>query len=97
MDGICKLGFGIEINSLSYTNSGAEASFAKAFDTANAMLLWRFFDPAWKLRRYFNIGSTIATKESIKTVDDFVYKVIQSRKQEISVQNSYVRECPHHS
>jgi len=91
MDAICKLGFGVEINSLSNTNSGTEASFAKAFDTANDMLFWRYVDLAWKLKRYFNIGSEVTVKESIKTVDDFVYKVIQKRRREISVQNSYVK------
>jgi cytochrome P450 len=91
MDTICKLGFGVEINSLSNTNSGAEASFAKAFDTATAMLLWRYVDVSWKLKRYFNIGAEVTMKESIKTVDDFVYKVIQKRKREISVQNNYVK------
>jgi len=91
MDAICKLGFGVEINSLSNTNSGTEASFAKAFDTANAMLYWRYADLAWKLKRYFNIGCEVTVKESIKTVDDFVYKVIQKRRREVSVQNSYVK------
>ena len=94
MDGFCKLSFGVDINSSSDTNSGAEASFAMAFDTANALLIWRYFDPTWKLKRYFNIGSEFTLKESIKTVDDFVYKVIQSRRQEISVENNYVREYP---
>jgi len=97
MDGFCKLGFGVDINSSSDTNSGAEASFAKAFDAANASLMWRYCDAAWKLKRYFNIGSEFTVKESIKTVDDFVYKVIQSRRQEISVENNSVRECPHRS
>jgi len=95
MDAICKLGFGVEINSLSKANSGAEASFAEAFDTANAMLLWRYVDLSWKLKRYFNIGSEVTMKESIKTVDDFVYKVIQKRRKKISVQNNYVRESSH--
>lgn len=92
MDGFCKLGFGVDINSLSNNNSGAEASFAMAFDTANALLMWRFLDVAWKLKRYFNILSEANLKDNIKTVNDFVYKVIQSRKEEISsVQNNYVK------
>jgi hypothetical protein len=95
MDGFCKLGFGVDINDSSNTNSGAEASFAIAFDTAKALLMWRYFDVSWKLKRYFNILSEATMKGNIKTVDDFVYKVIQSRKQEISLQNNYVREYPH--
>nr|ATG29922.1 CYP704C10 [Taxus chinensis] len=88
MDSISKIGFGVEMNSLSKSNSGPEASFTRAFDTANSMVLWRYLDIAWKLKRYFNIGSEAIMKESIRTVDDFVYKIIQSRRQEISAQNS---------
>ena len=95
MDGFCKLGFGVDINSLSNNNSGAEASFAMAFDTANAIILWRYLDFSWKLKRYFNILSEATMKENIKTVDDFVYKVIHRRRQEISFHNSYVREYAH--
>eukprot|EP00253_Pinus_taeda_P005739 PITA_05739 len=91
MDGFCKLGFGVDVNSLTNTNSGAEASFAMAFDTANALLMWRYFDVSWKLKRYFNLLSEATMKDNIKTVDAFLYNVIQSRKQEISVQNDYVK------
>jgi cytochrome P450 len=91
MDVICKIGFGIEVNSLSITNSGPEASFANAFDTANTMFFGRHFDLAWKLKRYFNIGSEATIKESIKTVDDFVYNVIQTRRHEIFLQNNNVK------
>ncbi|GLJ25956.1 hypothetical protein SUGI_0497640 [Cryptomeria japonica] len=87
MDSICKVGFGIEMNSLSKSNSGSEASFARAFDTANGMVLWRYLDITWKFKRYFNIGSEAILRESIETVDDFIYKIIQSRRQEISAQN----------
>ena len=91
MDGISKLGFGIEINSLSIDNSGPGSAFANAFDNANAFLFRRHFDPIWKLKRYFNIGSDVAIKKSIKIVDDFVYKAIQSRRYEISLQTNTVR------
>ena len=94
MDAICKLGFGVEVNSLSNIKSGPEASFANAFEIANIMLFGRHFDPAWKLKRYFNIGSEATIKKSIKIVDDFVYNVIQTRRHEISLQNNNVRQNP---
>jgi hypothetical protein len=87
MDAICILGFGIELNSLSNTNVGPEASFAKAFETANTMLLQ-------KIKRYFNIGSEATIKESIKTVDGFVYNVIETRRHEIPLQHNNVRQNP---
>lgn len=89
MDSIGNVAFGIEVNSLTNSNSGAEASFAKDFETANTMLLWRYFDITWKLKRYFNIWSEATFKKSMKKVDDFVYKLIQSRRHEIFVQNNY--------
>ena len=80
MDAICKLGFGVEINSLANTNSGAEASFAKAFDTASSMLLWRYVE--------------VAMKENIKTVDGFVYNAIETRRHEIPLQHNHVIQNP---
>ena len=74
MDGICKLGFGVDINNFSNTNSGAKATFVMAFDAANALLMWCYFDVAWKLKRYFNILSEASMKDNIKTMDYFVYK-----------------------
>eukprot|EP01018_Ginkgo_biloba_P016140 Gb_31694 [translate_table: standard] len=91
MDAICKVGFGVDLNSLSSSNCGLEASFAKAFDSANAMVFWRYVDSFWKLKRYFNVGSEAILRQNIRIVDDFVYKVIKSRRQEISSQNSYVK------
>eukprot|EP00253_Pinus_taeda_P034337 PITA_34337 len=74
MDGFCKLGFGVDINSPN-TNFGELASFASAFDAVASALLWRSFDVAWKLKKYFNILSEATVKANIKTLDDFVYKV----------------------
>ena len=45
-----------------------------AFDAANGLLMWRYFDVAWKLKRYFNTLSEATMKDNIKTMDDFVYK-----------------------
>jgi len=89
MDAICKLGFGIELNSLSNTNVGPEASFAKAIETANTVLFGRHFDLVWKIKRYFNIVSEATIKESIKTVDGFVYNVIETRRHEIPLQHNH--------
>jgi len=95
MDSICRVGFGVEINSLSKSNTGPETAFTKAFDTANSMILWRYLDLAWKLKRYLNIGSEAIMKESVKTVDDFVYKIIHRRRQEIHAQSSDVSRHSH--
>ncbi|KAH9311236.1 hypothetical protein KI387_026271, partial [Taxus chinensis] len=84
-DAICKVVFGVDINSLSSTKSmsGPEASFAEAFDVANAMVFQRYVGSFWKVKRVFNIGSEATLKKNIKIVDDFLYKVIQIRRQEV--------------
>jgi len=85
-DSICKVVFGIDIKSLSSTKSESrpEASFAKAFDVANAMVFHRHMVGSfWKVMRIFNLGSEATLRENIRIVDDFLYRVIHIRRQEM--------------
>ncbi|GLJ25952.1 hypothetical protein SUGI_0497490 [Cryptomeria japonica] len=84
-DAICKVVFGVDINSLSSTKSraGPETSFAEAFDVANAMMFHRYVGSFWKVKKVFNIGSEAILRKNIKIVDDFLYKVIEIRRQEV--------------
>lgn len=85
-DSICKVVFGIDINSISSTKSesGPEASFAKAFDVANAMVFHRHMVGSfWKVQRFLNVGSEATLRENIKMVDAFLYRVIHIRMQEM--------------
>ncbi|KAJ7514498.1 hypothetical protein O6H91_23G046600 [Diphasiastrum complanatum] len=43
----------------------------------------RFFDPFWKLKRLLNIGHEATLKKSAKVIDEFIYRVIHSRRSEI--------------
>ncbi|XP_020579167.1 LOW QUALITY PROTEIN: cytochrome P450 704B1 [Phalaenopsis equestris] len=81
MDSICKLGFGVEIGTLS--PQLPDNSFARAFDTANETVTLRFIDPLWRLKRFLCVGSEAALKQNIKIVDDFTSNVIRTRKAEI--------------
>eukprot|EP00249_Psilotum_nudum_P007004 c20238_g1_i1 orf=614-2218(+) len=81
LDSICKVGFGIELGILS--PHLPEVPFAKAFDSGNEIVTLRFIDPFWKVKRCLGIGYEAALKQSIKIVDDFTYKVIQTRKGEM--------------
>ncbi|KGN61391.1 cytochrome P450 704B1 [Cucumis sativus] len=81
LDSICKVGFGVEIGSLA--PNLPENKFAKAFDTANMIVTLRFIDPLWKIKRFLNLGSEALLDKSIKTIDDFTYSVIATRKKEI--------------
>lgn len=86
LDSICKLGFGVEIGTLS--PDLPENSFAKAFDAANLILTRRFFDPFWKIRKFFKIGSESQLKKCVEVIDDFTYSIIRRQKSEIHSSNN---------
>ncbi|KAL6008026.1 hypothetical protein ACLOJK_033532 [Asimina triloba] len=91
LDSIFKVGFGAELDSL--RGSSEEANqFAEAFDDSSALIFWRYVDPFWKLKRYFNIGSESALKKKRKVIDEFVYKLIHSKEEEMSGQQDSVKK-----
>lgn len=80
LDSICKVGFGVEIGTLS--PDLPDNSFAHAFDEANTIVTLRFIDPLWRIKRFLNLGSEALLERSIKVVDDFTYNMIRRRKAE---------------
>ncbi|KAL8230033.1 hypothetical protein R6Q57_014933 [Mikania cordata] len=81
LDSICKVGFGVEIGTLS--PNLPDNRFAKAFDAANIIVTLRFIDPLWKVKKFLGVGSEAVLDQSIKIIDDFTYSVIHRRKKEI--------------
>ncbi|XP_078429598.1 cytochrome P450, family 704, subfamily B, polypeptide 1 isoform X1 [Wolffia australiana] len=81
LDSIGKVGFGVEIGTLS--PDLPENKFASAFDAANIIVTLRFIDPFWKVKRLLRVGSEALLSRSIKIVDSFTYDVIRKRKAEI--------------
>lgn len=81
LDSICKVGFGVEIGTLSLQLP--ENPFARAFDTANIVVMLRFINPLWRVKRFLRIGSEALLNQSIQAVDNFTYSVISKRKAEI--------------
>ncbi|XP_037419662.1 cytochrome P450 704B1-like [Triticum dicoccoides] len=81
LDSICKVGFGVEIGTLS--PELPENSFAQAFDAANIIVTLRFIDPLWRVKKFLHVGSEALLEQSIKLVDEFTYSVIRRRKAEI--------------
>nr|AGT16154.1 hypothetical protein SHCRBa_046_L16_R_150 [Saccharum hybrid cultivar R570] len=79
LDSIFKVGFGVSLGVLSGCSDEGAAAFARAFDDANEQVLYRFFDLSWKLKRLLNISSEAAMKRSIRTIDGFVYGVIDRK------------------
>jgi cytochrome P450 len=78
LDSIFKVGFGVNLGSLSGCSKEG-AAFARAFDDASERVLYRFFDVFWKAKRLLNISSEAAMKRSVRTINDFVYAVIDRK------------------
>lgn len=85
LDSIFKVGFGVELDTLSGSNEEGR-KFAKAFDDSSCQLLRRFLDVSWKVKRFLNIGSEAEMKRNIKLIDDFVYKLIDKKSEQMSKQ-----------
>lgn len=87
MDSIFKIGFGMELNCLDDSdNRGSE--FAKAFDVSNEFIMMRYVNAFWKVMRFLNIGSEKTLKSKVKLVDDFIYKLLRIRVEEMSNEGS---------
>lgn len=82
LDSICKVGFGVEIGTLA--PELPENTFAKAFDTANSIVTFRFFDAVWKIKRFFQLGSEAVLTKSIEIIDNFTYEMIRKRRAEFN-------------
>ncbi|KAI0520462.1 hypothetical protein KFK09_007938 [Dendrobium nobile] len=83
MDSIFKVGFGVELDTLGGSNKEG-SSFAKAFDDSSSQTLRRFFDVFWKISRALNIGLEAQLRKNIKFIDEFVYKVINEKIEQLS-------------
>ncbi|CAD5170432.1 unnamed protein product [Musa acuminata subsp. malaccensis] len=83
MDSIFRTAFGVELNCLGGSDH-AGSEFAKAFDASGEIITLRYINVFWKIMRFLNIGSEATLKKKIKVVDDFVYKLIHLRIQQIS-------------
>lgn len=82
LDSIFKVAFGVELDSMC-GSSEEGAIFSNAFDDSSAMTLWRYVDVFWKIKRILNTGSETVLKKNIKVIDSFVYKLIQSKTEQI--------------
>ncbi|CAN6249803.1 unnamed protein product [Urochloa humidicola] len=78
LDSIFAVGFGVNLGSLSGCSEEG-AALARAFDKASEQVLYRFFDVFWKAKRFLNVSSEAAIKRSVRTLDDFVYTVIDQK------------------
>ena len=82
MDSIFTIAFGLDLDTLG--GSGEGTRFAAAFDDASEFTLLRYVNAFWKAMRFLNVGSEAALRDRVKVVDEFVYKLIRDRAQELS-------------
>ncbi|CAH1432313.1 unnamed protein product [Lactuca virosa] len=82
MDSIFNVGFGIDLDNMS-GSSEEGVRFSRAFDDANTLTYRRFVDVFWKIKKYLNIGSEAELKKTIQIIDEFVYKLIQIKTEEM--------------
>ncbi|CAO2172392.1 unnamed protein product [Urochloa humidicola] len=85
MDSIFAVIFGSEIDTLGPDGGGEEASrFAAAVDDASEFTLLRYVNPFWKAMRLLNVGPEAALRERVKIIDEFVYRRIRARSEELT-------------
>ncbi|XP_057950892.1 cytochrome P450 704C1-like [Malania oleifera] len=75
---VFKVILGVELDSMCGTNEEG-TRFSKAFDEASTITLYWYVDIFWKIKRFLNIGSEAVLRQSIKVIDEFVYKLIRSK------------------
>ncbi|KAF9614137.1 hypothetical protein IFM89_015456 [Coptis chinensis] len=87
-DNICGLAFGKDPQTLA---PGLPVNgFANAFDTATEATLQRFILPevVWKLKRWLGLGLEVNLNQSLKHVDEYLSRVINTRKLELMNQQN---------
>ncbi|KAE8771030.1 hypothetical protein D1007_57121 [Hordeum vulgare] len=82
MDSIFTIAFGVDLATLSVSDEGRR--FAASFDDTSEFILLRYVDAFWKVSRFPNVGAEAALRHRIKVVDEFVYKHIRTRTEEMS-------------
>nr|GMC90920.1 cytochrome P450 704C1-like [Ipomoea batatas] len=87
LESIFKVGFGVDLNCIEGEGQGSSKEesimFMKAFDDSNELTYWRYVDPFWTLKRYFNIGFEASLRKNIKIIHDFVDKLITARRKQL--------------
>lgn len=81
LDSICNIGFGVSLGSLS--PDLPEVPFMKAFDDSNKLIIRRYVDYTWKIKRSLNVGGEAKLRKCVETVDGFIYNVINTRRLEL--------------
>lgn len=80
LDSIFKVGFGIDLNTLSGSDE-LGSRFSKAFDDSNYIVFRRYADIFWEVKRYFKIGLEAKLRKNIQVIDDYVFQLIRHKRE----------------
>ncbi|KAJ8552749.1 hypothetical protein K7X08_020142 [Anisodus acutangulus] len=80
LETVFKILLGVDLD----TTSEEGMLFSSSFDEANAVTLYRYVDVFWKVKRFLNYGLEANMKKCIKVVDEFVYKIIRNKMEQMS-------------
>ncbi|KAF9590791.1 hypothetical protein IFM89_038383 [Coptis chinensis] len=72
-----EVGFGVELDSIYGAKEGSR--FCVSFDEVSSLILLRYLDIFWKIKRFFNVGFEAKLRKHLKVVDDFMYKLIRAK------------------
>lgn len=78
LDSIFQVAFGTELDNMCGSNEEGK-SFGDAFDNSSALTLWRYVDVFWRIKKFLNLGSEAALRKNTKIVNDFVFKLIHNK------------------
>lgn len=82
LDSIFKVGFGVDLDTLSGLDESSN-QFMKAFDDSNNLTFWRYADLSWRIKRFLNIGFEATLRKNIEVIDKFVYEVIRRKREKM--------------
>lgn len=82
LDSIFRVAFGVELDSMCGSNEEGKV-FSNAFDDASATTLKRYVDPLWQVKKALNIGSEAKLKENLRLINDFVFKLIRNKTEQM--------------
>ncbi|TKY63771.1 cytochrome P450 704C1 isoform 1 [Spatholobus suberectus] len=84
LDSIFQVAFGAELDSMCGSSQEGKI-FADAFDTSSALTLYRYVDVFWKIKKFLNIGSEAKLRKNTKILNEFVFKLINTRIQKMQI------------
>ncbi|KAL1331418.1 hypothetical protein HN51_048682 [Arachis hypogaea] len=82
LDSIFQVAFGTELDSMCGSSEEGK-NFADAFETSSMLTLFRYVDVFWKIKKFLNVGSEAVLRKNTKILNDFVFKLINIRMQQL--------------